>query len=115
MEQATATVITEAPKPVTAPAKVTYEQPLNERMRLFLRVDFLFQQASYHLERDAAWDNRAALSSLLHLLDLLQRIDFRTDLSKELERIALTLERLSQIPDVDAEQLDQVLQAIRQA
>ena len=28
---------------------VIYEQPLNERMRTFLRLEFLYTQATYHL------------------------------------------------------------------
>ncbi len=37
-----------------------YEQPLNERMRTFLRLDFLYQQALFHEEReDPVVDPRA--------------------------------------------------------
>ena len=31
-------------------APVVYEQPLNERMRTFLRLEFLYTQATYHSE-----------------------------------------------------------------
>ena len=31
-----------------AAGPAVYEQPLNERMRTFLRLDFLYQQALYH-------------------------------------------------------------------
>lgn len=112
MEQATATATIQEPRTVSAPARTIYEQPLNERMRLFLRLDFLFQQALHHLRKDDLWENRASLSALLSLLDLLQRIDLKADLVKELERMGAVLERLAQIPDVDTEQLDQVLEEI---
>ena len=36
------------PEAETAP--LVFEQPLNERMRTFLRLDFLYSQALYHNE-----------------------------------------------------------------
>ena len=38
---------------------VVYEQPLNERMRTFLRLEFLYTQATFHSEFDSAWSARA--------------------------------------------------------
>ena len=54
-------------------APTVYEQPLNERMRTFLRLDFLYQQAMYHEERGDSWSTRAALSSLLEILAITAR------------------------------------------
>jgi len=68
------------------PAPVFYEQPLNERMRTFLRLDFLYTQASYHSESPSAWGTRAAVSSLLEILAITARGDARSDVMKELER-----------------------------
>ena len=44
-----------------ATAGPVYEQPLNERMRTFLRLDFLYQQTLYHEEREDPWSTRAAV------------------------------------------------------
>src|SRR5260370_13864675 len=40
-----------------------FEQPLNERMRTFLRLDFLYNQALYHTEMASPWASRAAIST----------------------------------------------------
>jgi hypothetical protein len=48
--------------PRLAPEKILYEQPLNERIRSFLRLEYLFQQAAYHLSRQSEWDSRATLT-----------------------------------------------------
>ena len=56
-----------------------YEQPLNERMRTFLRLDFLYQQALYHEEREDQWSTRAAMSSLLEILAITARGDVRSE------------------------------------
>ena len=53
---------------VPADSWVVYEQPLNERMRTFLRLDFLYSQALYHHETSNVWSSRAAVSSLLEIL-----------------------------------------------
>jgi cell division protein ZapD len=51
--------------PETAP--IVYEQPLNERMRTFLRLEFLYTQATYHSEFPNPWSSRAAVASLLEI------------------------------------------------
>ena len=40
-----------------------FEQPLNERMRTFLRLDFLYTQALYHNEMASQWGSRAAMAA----------------------------------------------------
>ena len=44
---------------------MNYEQPLSERMRTFLRLEFLYQQILYYGEREADWGTRATISTLL--------------------------------------------------
>ena len=69
-----------------AAAGPVYEQPLNERMRTFLRLDFLYSQALFHEEREDAWSTRAAVGSLLEILAITARGDARSEVLKELER-----------------------------
>ena len=65
---------------------VVYEQPLSERMRTFLRLEFLYTQASFHSESPSPWSSRAAVASLLEILAITARGDSRNDVLKELER-----------------------------
>ena len=62
-----------------------FEQPLNERMRTFLRLDFLYSQALYHNEMASQWGSRAAIASLIDILAIVTRGDVRSDVLKELE------------------------------
>jgi len=48
--------------------KAIYEQPLSERMRTFLRLEFLFQTGMYHAKGRSVWDSRAAMGCLLDIL-----------------------------------------------
>ena len=45
--------------PYVARRPAEYEQPLNERMRTFLRLEFLYQQLMYNSELEADWATRA--------------------------------------------------------
>jgi cell division protein ZapD len=97
------------PLPELAPAPVVYEQPLNERMRAFLRLDFLWQQATYHSGNGNAWSSRAALSSLLEILAITARGDARGEVFKELERQMAALRDYHNRQGVDAGILRNVL------
>jgi cell division protein ZapD len=82
-----------------------FEQPLNERMRTFLRLDFLYSQALYHNERASPWGTRAAVDSLLDILAILTRGDVRSDVLKELERHLTLLSEYQNHPGIDAARL----------
>ena len=92
-----------------------YEQPLNERVRTFLRLEHLFCQTDYTLRGFSVWDTRATLSSLVDTLEILSRSDFKTELLKELDRQSSKLEALANMPGVDSEQLDTVLTQLKES
>lgn len=94
---------------------VTYEQPLNERIRTFLRLEHLFCQTDYTLRGYSIWDSRATLTSLVDTLEILSRSDLKTELIKELERQVVKLTALKQLPGVDQEQLGTILQKLENA
>jgi cell division protein ZapD len=91
---------------------ICYEQPLNERVRSLLRLEFLFQQMNHALAGHSTWDSRAALLGLFDILALTARNEFKGELLKELERHAAALNRLWQNPGVDSTTLSAVLAEI---
>ncbi len=94
----------------TVPEQViTYEQPLNERIRTLLRLEFLFEQANTHTYRHSSWDNRAAIDTLFDIINIFGRADLKTEIMKELERQTLFLEKLVKNPHVDKRRLEGVL------
>ncbi len=88
---------------------VIYEQPLNERIRTFLRLEFLFQQADHTLQGTSPWDSRATLDCLFHILNIFSRNDIKTEVVKELERQAANLAPLEKLPGVDKTKLNETL------
>jgi cell division protein ZapD len=91
------------------PAPLIFEQPLNERMRTFLRLDFLYNQALYHNEMQSQWGSRAAMGSLLDILAIAARGDVRADVQKELERHLAQLNVFQSKPGVDSARLRTVM------
>ena len=94
-----------APSTDSATRVTVYEQPLNERMRGFLRLDFLYQQAVHHHTKADPWSTRAAVSSLLEILAITQRGDVRGEVLKELERQMGQLAAFNARPGVDSARL----------
>ena len=94
---------------------IVFEQPLNERVRTFLRLEFLFAQHGHHRADRTQWGVRAALRTLLDILTLVSRSDLKTELLKELTEQHAGLTRLQQRPGVDLARLQTVLAEINHA
>jgi cell division protein ZapD len=90
-------------------AAMHYEQPLSERMRTFLRLEFLYQQMLYNGEDDADWATRATVATLLEVMAILSRGDVRSEVHKELDHQISVLERFQSQPGVDGGRLDTLM------
>ena len=95
-----------------AASMITYEQPLSERMRTFLRLEFLAQQANHHSLQSSSWSSRAAIDSLLEILTILGRGDIRGEVLKELERQAAQLAPFTGRQGVDTSRLEALLDKV---
>jgi len=86
-----------------------YEQPLNERIRMCLRVETLMKRYAYYEVLKGDWSAYSALLTILELTALLERGDLKQELMKELERQHTALKGLSQHESVDHSKLDLIL------
>jgi cell division protein ZapD len=93
-------------------AWICFEQPLSERVRTMLRLEFLFRRAQWSLEGDDVWSSRTTVDSLIDVVSVLGRADIKKELIKELERHALTLDSLARNPNVDPERLREVQERV---
>ncbi len=91
---------------------ILFEQPLNERVRSFLRLEHLFSNVDVRIHGQSEWDSREALTHIIEIADLLSRSDLKGELIKELERHASTLNNLKDNPAVDSDRLQTILQGI---
>lgn len=92
-----------------------YEQPVSERMRMFLRLEFLYQQMLYNVEQKSDWATRATISSLLEIIAILTRGDVRSEVHKELEQQLAILQRYQSQPGVDTRRLDSLVRNLVQS
>lgn len=88
---------------------ISYEYPLNERVRTWLRIEDLFAKADYFMARGGARDHHAALQALFELAEVTTRPDLKSELLQEVDRQRLSLEPLRANPAVDTGLLDAVL------
>ncbi|VFN00537.1 MAG: cell division protein ZapD [Candidatus Kentron sp. G] len=93
---------------------MSYEHPLNERMRTFLRLEHLFQRLEHQIEEgNTAWSGRIGVESIIDMLTILGRVDIKSELIKELERQSAALENLAYNPNVDSGRLADILTKTR--
>jgi len=96
------------------PEQITYELPLSERIRTFLRLEDLFEQMQHFAQYDGEWQNRAELSCLLDILALSSRMDLRSEITKEIERLTKRLVIFLQNPNVDNHKLKTTIDQLGQ-
>lgn len=94
---------------------ITYEFPLNERIRVFMRLEQLFQQLSHFMVGTSVFDKRTAIDTLLDILTIFGRSDLKSELIKELDRHAKVLGMLSNSEGVDNQKLQAILNDLNQA
>jgi cell division protein ZapD len=87
----------------------TYEFPLNERIRVFIRLEQLFQQLNHFMEGATVFDKRSAISTLLNIMMIFSRNDVKSELLKELDRHSKALNQIANSVGVDTVKLQQIL------
>lgn len=94
---------------------ILYEQPLNEKVRVFLRLEQFFAQLNHFQRGESSADTQSAISYLLEICGTLERSDVRTEVIKELERQISGLSRLMESPSIDKERLKNILDKLTEA
>jgi len=93
---------------------ILYEHPLNERIRNYLKLEQLFQQAHdcQTLPLHSAYPT--LFNALFTIIDTLERNDIKGDLIKELEKLEQNMRQWATVPNIDREALQENLQAASQ-
>ncbi|MCI0668261.1 MAG: cell division protein ZapD [Methylococcaceae bacterium] len=85
---------------------LVFEFPLSERIRIFLRLEQLFQQVDHFMDGTCVWDSRAVITMLLDVLTIFSRNDLKSEILKELDRHSSVLARIARSHGVDQEKLE---------
>jgi cell division protein ZapD len=94
---------------------ISYDFPLNERIRTLLRMESLYERVRFFSERDEGLEHHAALLSLFEILDVAGRADLKSEMIQELERQRQSLSGLRHNPAISQQALDEVLADIDRA
>ena len=90
-----------------------FEQPLNERIRIFLRIEALVQRLSYFNAQDNDHSSYHSLLTILEITSLVERGDIKQEVIKELERQNKVLNALMSHQNVDKPRLELTLSKIK--
>ncbi len=88
---------------------IHFELPLNEHIRICLRLEHLFQKAHENIEQDSPWQNRAALGAILEILNVIDRPDLKAKLTKALILRTTKLAQWEEFSQVDQLALKQIM------
>lgn len=94
---------------------ISYEFPLNERIRTLLRMESLYDRVRFFMGNDHPLEHHAALLSLFEVLDVAGRADLKSEIMQELERQRQSLGALRSNPAISEEALNAVLSDIDRA
>ena len=88
---------------------ILYEYPFNERVRAYLRLEYLFDRLFFFSREQDLRHHQIAVTTLFDIVDLVDRTDVRTALIHDLERQRTQLIGLRDHPEVDSRLVDQLL------
>lgn len=93
---------------------ITFEYPLNEKSRSYLRFEYLFLQIKNSKEFCSESDATAFFKALFELLELSERCDIRHDLIKDLRLLSESMNNWLKSDLVDHDAVSQLLVDIEQ-
>lgn len=88
---------------------ISYDHPLNERIRTLLRLEDLFAKVQFFTAQSHYLEHHAALLTLFEIVEVACRADLKSDLLQELERQKHILEPLRHNPNISEEALEALL------
>mgnify|MGYP002846758734 FL=1 len=87
-----------------------YEEPVQEKIRKFIKIEFLFNKLFYFKHKENKHDNYIALLALCELYEILSRSDIKSELIREIENQNHYFKKIKEIPEANSEKLSSVLE-----
>ena len=87
-----------------------YEEPVQEKIRKFIKIEFLFNKLFYFKQKENKNDNYIALLALCELYEILSRSDIKSELIREIENQNHYFKKIKEIPEANSEKLSSVLE-----
>ena len=93
---------------------ITYEHPLNDSLRICLKLEHCFAAFDHTMQQSDIWASRQSLRYLIEIMHLSDRPDLRSKLSQQVQAHLENLTPLQQKPGVDGKMLHALLQELQQ-
>ena len=87
-----------------------YEEPVQEKIRKFIKIEFLLNKIYYFKDKDNKSENYVALLALCELYEILSRSDIKSELIREIETQNSYFQKIKEIPQADSRKLNSVLE-----
>jgi len=94
------------------PKEYLYELPLNEHLRTFMRLEFVFKRMNYLLEIDDSWATRSIIHGLLEIYSILSRTDVRREVITDLDRYIYEMKKYQNSPLADEDRARELQQEL---
>lgn len=93
-------------------AVITYEHPLIERVRTLLRLEDLFARIDFFVKQTDPHHHHVALVTLFEILEVVSRVELKSELLQELERQRQVMSSFRSNPEADQGILMRVVEEI---
>ena len=87
-----------------------YEEPVNERVRKFIKIESYFDKMIYFKNKEDKYDSDSALHTLCELYELLNRSDLKSELIREIESHNQYFKKIKEIEGTDINKLNSLLE-----
>tara|TARA_B100001564_G_scaffold251916_1_gene214105 strand:- start:871 stop:1644 length:774 start_codon:yes stop_codon:yes gene_type:complete len=81
-----------------------YEEPVQEKVRKFLKIEYLFDRIFYFKNKEDRKDNYNALLALSQLYEILARSDIKSELIREIELHNTYFNKIKKVAEAHADQ-----------
>ena len=78
-----------------------YEEPVQEKIRKFIKIEFLLNKIYYFKSKDNKSENYIALLALCELYEILSRSDIKSELIREIETQNSYFQTIKEMPQAD--------------
>jgi cell division protein ZapD len=92
--------------------KIIYDQPLNEIIRVCLRLEQLFEQIDHQLNDTSMLGTRNVLTYIINVLHILDRPDLKSKLAKELSHHLVNFNRAGFHQDINVTDFNHIKQQL---
>lgn len=92
--------------------ELIYEQPLNEKTRSYLRLEYLANQLQSNLDQD---HQHRCFYPLFSLCELTERCDYRSEIVKDIDKQLIILKQWQNLPHIDEQQVNSYVDKLQDA